>query len=399
MKILLILLLSKYGFSQEPEKLAIIDSPAASAKLCTPLVTPVKYFVRKDEHIASILRYARLEPIWCKGCSLDKVLSLNNLPNKNFIKPGLLLQMPFDCEEDTWPYNIITQKDYRALEVPIEVATSKNWIRPAGFEQKLLQNKKSFLTSDNEKTRLENARVRQVSAPINDWSKIDCNGQIYNDSCLSKTSILFAKIKNSILDYSLEDRVRSESNHLRSILTPGALVGFNKYLNRYWSVMGEFELMYQKVESDSASVSQSRNILANFTVDARYEFKKWDFGLGFKRGEYIYFYPTGVANDAEIYALLFVEVLSGYRWIDTENELFKSEVSVDFGTSALGRSLELKTGQIINLKNEYRRKNNEGFYAFGVDVVRHEQPTSSTYQSYWGLSLSVGVGWNLGMKL
>lgn len=370
------------------------------AEICTPVQKIVKYRVSQGDHLASILRYLKFEPIFCRECSLPQLLRSNHIENQNQIYPGQMLEISFKCEEDLKHFQITDQKEYRQLMVPRQVASVKNWTNKSSS---VLQNDKQSRTKVYLVPQGPNyvgtgfvvaAEVNnvQIENGKNNWYKIDCKGFLVDGQCVAKLDSHYVKFKNKYLTFDFEDYLRHETYNLSSWLNPGVELGLVKYLTRQWSLLASMDIVYENVKSSRYAIEPSKNIFVSGLVDARYQIAENYYGLGLMAAEENYFVPTGTKIDAETDHLLYLRLLFGHTWFSAADNGFVSEVSLSSSGPGSG-SLDPKASQIFTVKNEFVMKHDQGYYTLGADVIRHEQNTKLTHQADWELSLAAGMGW------
>ena len=292
---------------------------------CTQVEKIVKYKVIAGDHIASVLRYLNQTPVFCKGCSLDQLLLVNKLENKDLIHPGQELIIPFACEENISSFKTASYKNTRLIEVPRQFATSANYTE---FEEENQQknNKKNNINqntqnslshagynSDIKKERIIFASEVdgvKVQNGTNDWSKIDCRGKWVDGECLVRLNNHYLKIKNNSLVYDFEDRTLKEKYKINSYLTPGFEAGLVHYFNYQWSILGFLEVIYLLPSSDAYAVAQSKYFFFRGLIDFKYQPNNYFVGVGLRRGEYAYFVPNGILDELESNRILYFSVRS-----------------------------------------------------------------------------------------
>ncbi len=378
---------------------------------CTPLVSPVKYKVQSNDHIASILRYFNLSPVFCKNCSLDTLLSLNQLENQNLIQPNQYLKMPFRCEQDLVSFKLTSaNQGYRLIDLPRRVALSENWRKSNDDEVVLVQNDSTKVISNNPLMHFgfkstkdgNNKNVVFVSElngvkienGKNDWSKIDCPGIFIDGNCFFKLNSMYFKFKNNFLSYTLKDNLRNENESIQSVLSPGLVTGLYKNINKLLLLHGSLGFTYQSVTSSPYTIEQNKHIFLNGLFEIIYQPSDFYFGLGLSSIENAYYVPTQLGDSTESVVVRYISPSVGKLWISSDQKTFATEFRLNASIDASRSGANFKNSLIFGVQNEYRLQQGWGYYLAGINFFKHLDNTESTQQSALDLSLLAGMGWN-----
>ncbi len=373
-----------------------------NAEICTPIQKVVKYRVIKGDHLASILRNFKLEPVFCQNCSLSQVLKLNHVKDQNQIHPNQLLKILFKCEEDLKSFQIVDQDEHQLILFPRQIASTlnlnhapsanvknENQLRPEVYlaARRSISTETGFVVAAEEKN-------SQIQNGENNWSKIDCKGLIIDGQCVNKLDSYYVKVKNTYLTYDFEDDARRELYNLSSWLNPGVETGLIKQLTKNWSLLASVDLMYKNVRSNRYNIETSKNIFFAGSVNSTFRISENYCGLGLLAAQENYYIPTGTKLETKTEDIIYLNLLFGHTWFNEGTHSLTTEFSLSLSEPKAGMPGP-KSSQIFTAKNEFVFKDDDGYYILGADVGRHEQNTNLTHQANWEVLLAAGIGWFL----
>ena len=83
---------------------------------CSEVKKPVFYVIEKGDHLSDIIRTFGFKPLYGKSSRVSQVSSMNEIIDPDYIFPGQVVYLPFNCEEDTASYVLVEREKDRMID-------------------------------------------------------------------------------------------------------------------------------------------------------------------------------------------------------------------------------------------------------------------------------------------
>ena len=337
--------------------------------ICTALDEKIYYLVKKDDHIAKVLRGFNLIPIFCENCSLKSMLKINNYENENLIQPEDQIALPFKCKEDYVNYQTTLVENRKFIQFEKNsynaVLNTEKKIEPVDTINRL----KKVLPSDYNKIVVSSRSTGYlIENGENDFSKIDCNGQWnnLNSQCEDTTNEIYFELSNTFLkiDYALPNN----SGAVSSFVNPTAFFDWtHSFKNNFKSYFGS-RLSYHNISQTDLNLLSKNTDTYAFNFDMSYQIQSWDLLVGVSKESKYYLFSVNTNDNILLKSYPdFFQLQITRKWNFNESFYFQS---------------------FINLKNSFNSTSNASFrperiinYSLGT-IVRANFPDSELFNSF-----------------
>ncbi len=389
----------------------------AKADVCTPVKKPTKYFVKKADHIASILRLLDLEPVFGSGGSLQKLLKVNNLQNPNLIEPGNEIVIPFACEEKATAWTLIDRGEDRLItleKVKISGTNSTdenstpavNEVPPKPSET--VENKTIEILNKDQPTE---PQVSTEGAPSDDKVsealryRMICDGEWTGNECITRYSVFYIAGVGTYFRYDGIDATTGDTGILLSKLAPGINLGWANYWFENFKTELGFALQNLAINDEARGrpILQNKQVLTNFYGLAKFEFGRFGFSAGlaqqdavfyrFNKENIVIFQDGGV--EVQVVPIMQYRGAVSYLLNQKGKYRFDGEIGVYTNTAGQtsGYTVQPGAGWDLSLKIQHDLIQE---YLFGsIKFGRSQQDTSIEKQLQTDLSLQFGYAWKL----
>lgn len=282
--------------------LSAIAVEAAPLKgVCSPVVKTTRYKILKGEHAAAVLRKFGLEPVFGNKGSMNDLLKVNNFQNPDVISPGKVITLPFHCEEEVKPYQIVQdEKEFRRVtwDLVPEVKPTPAAPEPAAPQSAAPEDKFSEIVAkpaDQQIQDVEAAEKSQDNISEALRYRMICEGEWTGSECITRYSAIFANIGGYNNRYEGVDSNAApgaqKDGLLLSKLNLAAGFGWNNYWNENVKTVLYAELQNNQMLPDikSVPIEGGDRLLTSLQAEARYEKGNWGFGLGFRQFDKLYY--------------------------------------------------------------------------------------------------------------
>ncbi len=385
----------------------------ANADVCTPLKKPTKYFVKKADHIAAVLRLIGLEPVFGTKGSLAKLLEINNIINPNLIEPATEIVIPFQCEEQAIEWTLIDRVEDRLITLEkSKMSVGTGGTSGTAEEQPAPPEKVEQKAIDilNQDTPAE-PQVSTEGAPSEDKVsealryRMICEGEWTGSECITRYSVIYLAGIGSYYRYDGIDATTKDTAVLLSKFNPGLNFGWENYwYSNFKTDLGfSFQNLAINEEARGRPIDQDKKMISNLYGYAKYEVGRFGFSLGIAQYDKVFyrFFKENIVifNDGGVTVQLvpiteyrgafsFLLFQAGKFRFDTELGLY----SLSAGKSS-GYAVEAGSGLDLSLKVQYDRVK---AYLFGaIKYGKSQQDTTIEKQEQTDLSLVFGYAWKL----
>lgn len=254
--------------------LSFAQAQVLEPETCSPLRSPVKYSLEKDESIVAVLKTVQLQPVVCVGCSLDQMLSENGLGSTVEIRPGVRYFLPFKCEEQLKDLMLIQDKDFRILTF------NRNMTTEAG------PSAASSVLGEGEE---EGAGEGQMTEELK--YRTTCEGEWVGNECIRRNSLIETEVTGVYARYDAVDATTRGTGVLLSKMNPGLTAGWTNYWNNSVSTTLKAEIVNNQLHPETAQIpiEQDKQLLTRFFGKVKYEYKSFGISLGIAQGETLFY--------------------------------------------------------------------------------------------------------------
>ena len=262
----------------------------ANADVCTPIMKPTKYVVKKGDHLAEILRVFKLEPVFGDGGTLEQMLKQNNIPNENSIASGAEVSIPFACEQQTNGWRMLDRGEDRLITTEkLDVKTNKGETIPGSKDRAL-----EILEGD--KAADEQVDTSGADAPNEEMSealryRMICDGEWNGSECVTRYSSLYLLGGGWYSRYDGTDATTGGEGTLLSKLKPELGFGWHNYWFENFRTNVGISHMYNEIHPEvrERPINQDKKLLTSIFVDARLETGPFGFTFGISQSERLFY--------------------------------------------------------------------------------------------------------------
>lgn len=288
---------------------SLVVEAAPVQPVCTPVIKTTKYRMLKGDYPAAVLRKFGLEPVFGNKGSMNVLLKINSFKDPNVIEPGLVINLPFDCEQEVAPYKVVRdEKAFREITsekiliTPVEVSVinPKRLAPPAPPVVAPLEKPDTFSQivgrpADEQLQDTEAGSKSQDNISEALRYRMICEGEWTGSDCITRYSAIFASLGGYNNRYDGVDSNAApgaqKDGLLLSKLNLAAGFGWNNYWNENVKTILYAELQNNQMLPDikSVPIEGGDRLLTSLQAEARYEKGNWGIGVGLRQFDKLYY--------------------------------------------------------------------------------------------------------------
>ena len=412
--------------SDKPEKCSLVESP-------------VKYKIKKGEHIAAVLRALDFDPIFGNGQYLQRTIELNNLKEPYVVSEGSVIILPIQCEEQLSPWTLQNANEgpFRWLTlVPAIVDTIPSQElsvprvstvdEPQLIAPKVVPSNLPLPTLTPQSPVIQTPAIQTVPVAIpakmspQEYRqkypyRILCDGEIEGVYCISRRSVLSTSISGLFERYDGIDPSVSTNNEglLLSRLNPEVSLGWTHYFNKNFDTKlgASFRMFSLLPEEREVPIAQDQKMLSQIFGEVRYEDGVFGYGLGLKHFDKVFyrFRFSGLATPClggvtgfsgcgvTVYTQAIDMPYVNFSWLFYQSGRFSNDLALMYGVLLGGTTagLQIKTGSAYDIKFRMQFDDGDELIYAAVNYGKQIQNTSIELQTASQLGLTVGYAWKL----
>lgn len=284
----------------------MVEAAPVTSLACSPLIKTTKYRMLKGDYPAAILRKFGLEPVFGNNGSMNQFLKINNLKNPDLIEPGLIVNLPFNCEQQVSSFKVILdEKEFRFVTTEkvlvTEVAATPEIVAPVQVVAPLLAEPTDTFSQIVTKPAADQIQDTEAANKSQDNMsealryRMICEGEWTGSECITRYSAIFASFGGYNNRYDGVDSNAApgaqKNGLLLSKLNMAAGFGWNNYWNENVKSVLYAELQNNQMLPDikSVPIDGGDRLLTSLSAEGRYEVGNWGIGLGFRQFDKLYY--------------------------------------------------------------------------------------------------------------
>lgn len=276
---------------------SIVVEAAPVQPVCSPVVKTTKYRMLKGDYPAAILRKFGLEPVFGNKGSMNVLLKINKLKNPDIIDPGMIINLPFDCEQEVMPFKVLeNEKEYRIITTEKVLATNTVTEIPVAAPEKPADPFNQIVgKSDEQMQDIEATSKSQDNISEALRYRMICEGEWTGSECITRYSSIFTSLGGYNNRYDGVDSNAApgaqKDGLLLSKLNLAAGFGWNNYWNENVKTILYAELQNNQMLPDikSVPIEGGDRLLTSLSAEARYEKGNWGIGIGLRQFDKLYY--------------------------------------------------------------------------------------------------------------